>query len=99
MQKVLKNEKYVVIYADIGEMTTKVAAILEGRCKLRSKRLHVGDYVISKRIVIERKVSEDFLQSIVDGRLFRQISEMKKYEKPLIIIEGNHIMDNERLIH
>ncbi len=99
MQKVLKNEKDVVIYADVGEMTTKVAAILQGRCKLRSKRLHEGDYVLSKRVVVERKASDDFLQSIVDGRLFRQVSGMKKYEKPLIIIEGNHIMDNERNIH
>jgi len=99
MQKAFKNEKDVVIYADVGEMTTKVAAILENRCKLRSIRLHTGDYVLSKRIVVERKVSGDFLQSIVDGRLFRQISEMRKYEKPLIIIEGNHIMNNERGIH
>src|SRR3989338_7517636 len=99
MQKVFKNEKDIVIYADIGEMTTKVAAILEGRCTLRQKRLHIGDYVLSKRVVVERKVSEDFLQSIVDGRLFRQISEMKKYERPIVIIEGNHIMDNERNIH
>ncbi len=99
MQKVLKNEKDVVIYADTGEMTTKVAAILQGRCKLRDKKLHAGDYVVSRRIVVERKVSEDFLQSIVDGRLFRQINEMKKYEKPLIIIEGNHVMNNERNIH
>ncbi len=99
MQKVLKNEKDVVIIADVGEMTTKVAAILQGRCRLREKKLHAGDYVISKRIVVERKVSDDFLQSIVDGRLFRQIEQMKKYEKPLIIIEGNHIMNNNRNIH
>lgn len=100
MQAVLKkNEKDVVIFADTGEMTTKVAAILLNRCKLRTKRLHIGDYVVSKRIVVERKVSEDFLQSIVDGRLFRQINGMKKYEKPLIIIEGNHLMDNDRNIH
>lgn len=99
MQKVFNNDKSVVIYADIGEMTTKVAAILQARCELREKRLHTGDYVLSKRIVVERKVSGDFLQSIVDGRLFRQIEQMRKYEKPLIIIEGNHIMDNNRNIH
>ncbi len=98
MQRVL-NEKDVVIFADTGEMTTKVAAILQGRCKLRTKRLHIGDYVVSKRIVVERKVSEDFLQSIVDGRLFRQINGMKKYEKPMLIIEGDHIFDNDRNIH
>lgn len=100
MQKAFKkSEKDIVIFADVGEMTTKVAAILQGRCKLREKKLHAGDYVLSKRIVVERKVSEDFLQSIVDGRLFRQIKEMKRYEMPLIIIEGNHIMNNERNIH
>ena len=81
-------------------MTTKVAAVLTARCDLRSKRLNIGDYVLSKRVVVERKASGDFLQSIVDGRLFRQLSHMKKYEKPILIVEGStHIMDSDRNIH
>jgi len=53
------------------------------------KRLEIGDVVVSDKIVVERKTTADFVSSIVDGRLFRQATEMKDlYENPLIIIEG-----------
>lgn len=52
--------------------------------------LTVGDYIISPEIAIERKTINDLINSIYDGRLFVQCSElMHFYSKPLLIIEGN----------
>ena len=49
-----------------------------------------GDYIINERIWIERKTARDFLISIIDGRWFKQISNLKKYcRQPLLLIEGN----------
>jgi len=46
------------------------------------KNLKVGDYIINDEIVIERKTTQDFAQSIIDGRLFKQAKNMKKtYEQ------------------
>ena len=47
-------------------------------------RLSYGDYIINEAITIERKTARDFLISIIDGRLFRQLSCLKKNcQRPL----------------
>jgi Fanconi anemia group M protein len=49
-----------------------------------------GDYIINDAITIERKTARDFLISIIDGRLFKQLSNLKKHcSHPLLLIEGN----------
>jgi DNA excision repair protein ERCC-4 len=54
------------------------------------KQLVVGDYIVSPETVIERKTIHDLINSIYDGRLFIQCSDMiNHYSKPFIIIEGN----------
>ncbi len=64
----------------------------------RVKRIEVGDFVISDRIAVERKTADDFVSSLVDGRLFDQAAKLKEaYEKPLIIVEGRR--SHGRRIH
>ena len=49
-----------------------------------------GDYIINDAITIERKTARDFLISIIDGRLFNQLSNLKKHcSRPLLLLEGN----------
>ena len=49
-----------------------------------------GDYIINESITIERKTARDFLVSIVDGRLFSQLSNLKKHcLNPILLLEGN----------
>lgn len=65
------------------------------------KQLEVGDYVCSDRVGIERKTISDFLQSILDRRIFKQLCDLSEaYKNPLLIIEGNpEILFLERNIH
>ncbi len=52
--------------------------------------LSVGDVVINNVVAIERKTAEDFLNSVVDGRLFSQLDKLVYYyDIPVLIIEGN----------
>ena len=54
------------------------------------KYLRYGDYFIHDAVTIERKTARDFLISIIDGRLFRQITNLKRHcKKPLLLIEGS----------
>jgi len=54
------------------------------------KKVPYGDYVINDSITIERKTARDFLVSIIDGRLFNQLSNLKKHcLNPIFLIEGN----------
>lgn len=92
--------KNVKIFVDLQEANSRIAAILRKRCEIEEKRLPVGDYLLSKRVAVERKTTSDFLSSLVDGRLFRQAQELKEnFKSPLIILEGNGLFDGERNIH
>jgi len=53
-------------------------------------KLSYGDYIINGTITVERKTAKDFLISIIDGRLFNQLSNLKKFcNHPILLIEGN----------
>jgi DNA excision repair protein ERCC-4 len=54
------------------------------------EQLAVGDYIVSSETIIERKTIHDLINSVYDGRLFIQCSDLiNHYSKPFIIIEGN----------
>jgi ERCC4-type nuclease len=53
-------------------------------------QLNVGDYIVSPETAVERKTIQDLLNSIFDGRLFVQCSQLNEYYvKPVLIVEGN----------
>lgn len=58
-------------------------------CLIQRKMLLIGDFIVSDRVVIEKKTVKDFISSIMDKRLFSQLKSMKdNFEKPLLVIEG-----------
>ncbi|HUO42200.1 MAG TPA: DEAD/DEAH box helicase [Methylomirabilota bacterium] len=106
----LKIEKYmseksnvqaqneIVIVADsreLGAVTTRELVRLGGHVK--SESLAVGDFILSDRAVVERKEIEDFVSSIIDGRLFDQAIKLKTYERPIIIVEGENPLGSGRV--
>lgn len=80
-----------IIYVDTREQASSVVLRLkETDAVINVKQLEVGDYVLSDDVVVERKTVEDFLGSVIDGRLFNQLTSMStNYSAPLIILEGN----------
>jgi len=64
-------------------------------------QLKTGDYICSDRVCVERKTIPDFVQSIIDQRIFKQVREISEcFEKPLIILEGNpDLLFLERKVH
>lgn len=51
--------------------------------------LAVGDYVFYDRIAFEYKTASDMIGSIIDGRVFRQASNMRQYDYSAIVVVGN----------
>ncbi|MDV3103372.1 DEAD/DEAH box helicase [Thermococcus waiotapuensis] len=80
----------IVVYVDSRELKSGVPKLLKDLgAEIEVRTLDVADYVVSEEVGIERKSANDFIQSIIDGRLFDQVERLKKaYEKPVIIIEG-----------
>jgi Fanconi anemia group M protein len=53
------------------------------------RQLGTGDYVLSDRVGVERKEVNDFLSSMIDGRLFQQLKNLKNsYVRPMLVLEG-----------
>ena len=78
----------VLIFVDTRESSI-IEYFKQYDCILQKKMLIQGDFVVSDRVVIEKKTVKDFIQSITDKRLFQQLKDMKdNFEKPLLIIEG-----------
>ena len=65
-----------------------ICSIFFDKCEI--KRLEVGDIVVNDQVCFEHKQPEDFLSSIYDGRLFKQIEQMKaNYQYNYIIVSGS----------
>jgi Fanconi anemia group M protein len=77
----------IVDARELGSPTTRELSKYD--ILITQETLSIGDFVISDRTAIERKTVEDFVASIIDGRLFEQISNLKSaYEMPILLIEG-----------
>lgn len=63
-------------------------------CRTEEENLEIGDYVISNKVIIERKTFSDFVNSIKDLRLFKQAKELTKFEKPILLVEGFDYLGN-----
>lgn len=79
------------VFIDDRELRSSVAKdLFKKNVVLKPVRLPVGDFVLSDRVVVERKNDADFEASILDGRLFLQAGELKSYfESPLIALVGS----------
>ncbi len=92
-------ENSVTIVVDTRELSSSVVReLLSLGIISKPKRLEVGDYILSSRVCVERKTTEDFLQSIIDGRLFEQAIAMKRsYARPVILVEGDSLYTSRNL--
>ncbi|MGD0688649.1 MAG: DEAD/DEAH box helicase [Candidatus Bathyarchaeia archaeon] len=94
-----KLEEQIEVVADsreLGALVTRELAKLGAL--LTSQTLEVGDFVLSDRIVVERKDVEDFASSIIDGRLFQQAVKLKEtYAKPVFVVEGETLLGSGRV--
>jgi Fanconi anemia group M protein len=80
----------VLIFVDTREANSGILEYFwQYDCEVQKKMLLFGDFVASDRVIIEKKTTKDFIQSITDKRLFQQLKAIKdNFEKPVLIIEG-----------
>ncbi|MFH1127377.1 MAG: DEAD/DEAH box helicase [archaeon] len=95
------NREPVIVYTDTRErkLLKELKELENDGFELRAAQLEVGDFLLSDRLCIERKTYEDFLQSIIDGRLFSQMKSMaSSFDRPILILEGTDLY-GQRNIH
>ncbi|MFX1428040.1 MAG: ERCC4 domain-containing protein, partial [Promethearchaeota archaeon] len=94
----IANAEQIEIACDNRETASAVVRNLSLMgVNLRLEQLSVGDYIISERVGIERKSSQDFTDSIKDGRLFKELKNLTDtYDKPILLLEEDPF-DNSNL--
>jgi ERCC4-type nuclease len=83
--------KKIRIFVDYRERNKQLIDILRNNktISLETRKLEAGDFLIEDRLLIERKTLKDFIESIKDGRIFRQAGRLSNSGKiNLIICEG-----------
>ena len=82
-----KQEKQKII-VDYRERNSLVASTLvEFGFEIEFRELKVADYLVNN-VAIERKTVSDFISSMINHRLVKQLEELQQYENKLLIIEG-----------
>jgi ERCC4-related helicase/ERCC4-type nuclease len=94
-----KNNDQLKIIIDHREYKSIVARNLSLKgTSIEPQQLEVGDYVLSSRIGVERKNVDDFLESLLEGKLFKQIARLRDtYSRPLLILEGNNLFTKRNI--
>jgi len=89
-----RQDNLIRLIVDSRELPTAVARELTRLdVEISGESLEIGDYVASEDVAIERKETGDFIQSLIDGRLFVQLSALRAaYRRPVLIIEGEQIL-------
>ena len=92
------NQKISIII-DTREKQSMVSACLqEQNAQIKFEHLAISDYLVGE-FAIERKTFSDFISSLMNKRLILQLTELKKYPKPLLIIEGFDYQYHDSKIH
>ena len=96
----VKGDK-IKIFADFREKGSGIIKeLIEMDAELKLDALPTADYILSSRVGVEYKTVEDFVQSIIDGRLLQQIKNLKNnFERPLLVIEGIDDIYSVRNVH
>jgi len=86
-KKAIEEEK-IRIEVDYREKNCLVPSeLISLGFQIEFKELKVADYIV-KGIAIERKTVSDFISSMINRRLPKQLEELQQYQEKLLIIEG-----------
>ena len=92
-KKIEDNSPDIKVVADDRE--NSIAKELSRKnIEVEKKRLDVADFLISDDSAVERKKAEDFVDSMIDKRLFDQIQELQQFANPMIVIEGRNLYNH-----
>ncbi|MFZ1970783.1 MAG: ERCC4 domain-containing protein [Candidatus Nanoarchaeia archaeon] len=81
-----KNSQRVVI--DYREKNSLVySSLVSSGLNIEVKELKVADYIVND-VAIERKTVSDFISSMLNKRLIKQLISMQQYKNRILLIEG-----------
>ena len=86
-RKEVEKSKLKIIVDNREKNSLVISELVNIGIDVEFKHLLVADFLIGE-VAIERKTISDFISSMINKRLARQLEEIKQYPKCLLIIEG-----------
>lgn len=83
--KETKKQKIIIDYREKNSLVP--ARLKKEDFDIEFRELKIADYII-KDVAIERKTINDFISSMFNKRLIKQLEELQEYENKILIIEG-----------
>ncbi|MBI2045416.1 hypothetical protein HYT23_05130 [Candidatus Pacearchaeota archaeon] len=83
--KIIEKPKIIADYREKNSLV--ISSLMSLGADVEIKELKVADYLV-KDVAIERKTVSDFISSMINKRLLRQLEELQQYNKKILIIEG-----------
>ena len=84
-RKPIEKPKIIIDYREKNSLVGSELMLLGVDIEFRE--LKVADYIV-KNTAIERKTVNDFITSMTNKRLLKQLEELQQYKNRLLIIEG-----------
>jgi ERCC4-type nuclease len=77
------------VIADLRERASGIPqALSKMGLEVRLKNLAAGDYILAPHVAVERKTIPDFVQSVIDRRLFNQTQSLRaRFMNPIWLLE------------
>lgn len=94
-----KSDYFILV--DSREKTRGILHYLQKtNVSITLKNLDVADYIISGEVGVEFKEGKDFVDSLLDGRLFSQAKKLaSSFSRPLIIVQSEQSIFGVRNVH
>ncbi|PIN77244.1 hypothetical protein COV15_02765 [Candidatus Woesearchaeota archaeon CG10_big_fil_rev_8_21_14_0_10_34_12] len=87
-RKESEKQENLSIVADHREKNSLlISELIKNNVRVELKHLEIADFLVNN-VAVERKTVSDFLNSMINKRLFSQLENLKQYEKCFLIIEG-----------
>ncbi|VVB82246.1 3'-flap repair endonuclease Xpf [uncultured archaeon] len=80
-----EKQKIIIDYREKGSLVA--SELIKFGFEIEFRELKVADYLVNN-VAIERKTVSDFISSMLNKRIIRQLEELQQYEQKLLIIEG-----------
>lgn len=84
-EKIEEKQKIIIDYREKSSLVA--SELIKLGFEIEFLELKVADYIVNN-VAIERKTISDFISSIINKRIIRQLEELKQYDNRLLIIEG-----------
>jgi Fanconi anemia group M protein len=76
------------VLVDVHEPDWLLKGLVREKIKFRKTKLLYGD-VVYGQLAIERKSASDFVNSVLDRRIWNQLSGLRQYERPCVVVHGD----------